>query len=95
MSKNRKKHQLIATITKAYLGYSKSKTYKNQPFYYLDILEQTQFGKNQQDVYAFANLVNKDVWNALASNSFKNKNYLLFCEKRTRGWRLRDWKEIS
>jgi hypothetical protein len=60
MSKKRKLHRLIVTITSTYQGLSKSKTYKNQPFYCLEVKEQTLFGERKETVYAFFNLVNKE-----------------------------------
>ncbi|WNE40936.1 MAG: hypothetical protein mread185_000393 [Mycoplasmataceae bacterium] len=95
MSKPRKQHQIIGNIDYAWLNYSRSPQYKNQPFYCLDITEQTQFNTVKQTVYGFANLVNESIWKSLETGSFKNKNYLFFCEKRTRGWKMRDWKEIN
>jgi len=60
MSQKRKLHQLIGTITSAYQGLSKSKTYKNQPFYYLNLEEETRLGKSKATVYAFFNLASKE-----------------------------------
>lgn len=94
MTKKRKLHQLIATITNAYQGISKSRQYKNQPFYCLDIIQSTLLGKRKETIYAFFNLVSKDFWKVLENYTFKNKKYSFWCEKRTRGWRLRDWEEL-
>jgi len=85
MSKKRKLHRLIVTITSAYQGLSKSKTYKNQPFYYLNLEEETILGKRKDAVYAFFNLTNKKFWQVLEKQAFKNQKYLFFCEKRNRG----------
>jgi hypothetical protein len=60
MTKKRKLHQLIGTIENAYQYSSKSKTYKNQPFYCLDIIQSTLLGKRKATIYAFFNLVSKD-----------------------------------
>ena len=60
MSKKRKLHQLIVTIISAYQGLSKNRMYKNQPFYYLNIEEETMFGKRKDAVYAFSNLTSKE-----------------------------------
>jgi hypothetical protein len=56
MTKKRKLHQLIVTITSAYQGLSKRK----EAFYYLNAEEETRFGKNEQIIYAFFNLISKD-----------------------------------
>ena len=95
MSKKRKLHQLIGTIKYCWSGTSKSKTYKNQPFYVLEIKEQTLLGKRKETIYAFFNLVSKDVWNTLEQENYQGKKYSFWCEKRTRGWRLKDWEEIK
>ena len=94
MSKKRKLHQLIGTIKHCWPGTSKSRLYKNQPFYVLEIKQQTLFGENKATIYVFPNLVNKVIWNTLKNNAFKNKKYSFWCEKRTRGWRLKSWEEI-
>ena len=94
MSKKRKLHQLIGTIKHCWPGTSKSRLYKNQPFYVLEIKQQTLLGERKATIYVFPNLVNKEVWNTLENNAFKNKKYSFWCEKRTRGWRLKSWEEI-
>jgi len=94
MSKKRKLHQLIGTIKHCWPGTSKSRLYKNQPFYVLEINQQTLFGEREETVYVFPNLVSKDLWNTLKNNAFKNKKHSFWCEKRTRGWRLKSWEEI-
>jgi len=94
MTKPRKLHQLVIAIENVWLGYSKSKQWKNQPFYCLDIIAENLLSKIKTRVYVFLNLVNKDVWNTLEQETFKNKKYLSWCEKRTRGWRLREWQEL-
>lgn len=94
MPKKRKLHQLIGTIKHAWLGTSKSRMYKNQPFYCLDILEETLLGKSKTVIYAFFNLTSQDFWKVLDKQTFRNKKYLFFCEKRTRGWRLKEVREL-
>ena len=94
MTKPRKLHQLTVTIENAWLGYANSKQWKNQPFYCLDIIHQTQWGEKQDTVYALANLVSKECWKVLQQKLFKGKKYLLFCENRARGWRLKEVKEL-
>jgi len=95
MSKPRKLHQLIITIEHAWLGQSKSQQWKNQPFYCLDVIHENLLTKIKTQVYVFLNLVSKNIWNTLEQETFKNKKYLAYCEKRTRGWRLREWQEIN
>ena len=95
MSKKRKLHQLIGAIKYCWLGISKSRTYKNQPFYSLEVELQSLFSKKKTDIYVFANLVSQGIWNTLKSATFKGKTYLFFCEKRVRGWRLKEWEEIT
>ena len=95
MAKKRKLHQLIGVIKHCWPGTSKSRMYKNQPFYCLEIKEQTLLGVRKQIIYAFYNLVAKEVWNILEQQNFKNKKYSFWCEKRTRGWRLKNWEEIN
>ena len=95
MSKKRKLHQLIGVIKYCWPGTSKSRLYKNQPFYVLEIKQQTLLGENKETIYVFNNLVNKEVWNILKNNAFENKKHSFWCEKRTHGWRLKEWEEIN
>lgn len=96
MTKKRKLHQLKGTINQAWLGASKSKPWKNQPLYCLEVTLLNLFrGKQETNLYAFPNLLSKGIWNTLEQRDFKNKTYLFFCEKRVRGWRLKDWEEIE
>ena len=96
MTKPRKLHQLSGTIKHCFLGKASSKgSHKNQPFYYLEITTHSLFiEKSKAILYAFPNLVSKDLWNTLEQQSFKDKKYLFWCEKRTRGWRLKEWKRL-
>jgi hypothetical protein len=96
MTKPRKLHQIPGIIKNCWLGQITSQgPYKNQPFYCLDILRESLFTKNHQEtIYAFPNLVSKDIWTTLEQEAYRDKKYLFCCEKRTRGWRLKNWEEI-
>lgn len=95
MSKSRKLHQLIGTIDYVILGYSKSKPWKNYPFYLLIIDSQSLFTETQKiNLYVFANLVSPTLWATLQAENYAEKKYSFWCEKRTRGWRLRNWEEL-
>jgi len=94
MSKKRKLHQLIGVIKHCWPGTSKSRTYKNQPFQVLEIKQRTLLGERKETIYVFFNLVNPVIWNALEQQTFKEQKYSFFCEKRTRGWRLKEIKEL-
>ena len=93
----RKLHQLIGTINHCFLGQVTSKSqYKGQPFYCLDILSQSLFTKNQKEtLYAFPNLVSSEVWKILEQRSYQDKKYDFYCEKRVRGWRLKEMGEVK
>ena len=95
MTKKRKLHQLIGTIKYCFPGQVTAQQWKNQPFYCLEITQQTLFTKTQQTIYAFPNLVSKEIWTTLETETYRNKKFLFSCEKRTRGWRLKNWEEIS
>jgi len=97
MTKPRKLHQLKGTITYAFLGKVTSKgPHQDQPFYLLTIQQESLFtGKKEASLYAFPNLVSKEIWTTLEQQIFKNQTYLFWCEKRTRGWRLKKWEEIK
>jgi hypothetical protein len=97
MSKKRKLHELKGTIKGCWPGQVNSKSqWRGQNFYCLDIVKQNLFTEQEKEtLYAFPNLVSKDLWKTLEQQSFKDKSYLFFCEKRVRGWRLKNWEEIS
>jgi len=95
MSKKRKLHELKGTIEYAFTGISKDKKWKNQPFYILEIKLENLFSEPKKTlIYVFPNLVSQDLWNTLKSEDYKGKKYLFFCEKRVRGWRLKNWEEL-
>jgi hypothetical protein len=97
MTKPRKLHQLIGTINHCFCGQVSAKSqHKGQPFYYLEITVQSLFTKNHQEtIYVFPNLVSQEIWNTLVQETYQHKTYLFFYEKRTRGWRLKNWELIS
>ena len=97
MSKKRKLHELKGIIQGCWPGQVTGKSqWKGRSFYFLEITTQNLFtGQSKQVLYAFPNLVSKEIWNILEQQTYLNKNYLFFCEKRTRGWRLKTWTEIK
>jgi hypothetical protein len=97
MTKKRKLHQIQGIIKGCWPGQVTSKgPHKNQPFYCLDILSQSLFTKSQKEtIYAFPNLVSQEIWKTLEQQTYQDKKFLFHCEKRTRGWRLKDWEEIN
>lgn len=95
MTKKRKLHELKGPIHFAWLGKSKSKIHKNQPFYGLEIEQANLLETRKTTLYVFPNLVSSEIWKILAQEEYENKQYLFYCEKRTRGWRLREWKELK
>jgi len=96
MTKPRKLHELKGTIKYCFPGQVTAKQWKNQPFYCLIIQQENLFTKSTEvNIYAFPNLVPKGLWNTLEQQSFKDKQYFFYCEKRTRGWRLMSWEKIE
>jgi len=92
----RKLHQLTGTIKHAYLGTSKSKSWKNHPFYLLVIQQESLFtGPVETNLYVFPSQVPLAVWTILEQRTFETKKYQFFCEKRVRGWRLKGMEELS
>jgi hypothetical protein len=97
MTKKRKLHQLIGTINYCFSGQVTSQgPHHRQPFYCLTIQQESLFtSKKETSIYAFPNLVSPAIWKTLETETYQNKKYLFSCEKRTRGWRLKEWAEIS
>jgi len=92
----RKLHQLKGTIKACWPGQVTSQNqYQGQNFYCLEILSQNLFTTKKEMLYAFPNLVAKEIWTTLTQQTFQDKTYLFWCEKRTRGWRLKSWEELS
>ena len=85
----------MGAIKYCFLGKVTARQWKNQPFYYLEINSESLFSNSSEIIYAFANLVSKEIWTTLAQRTFSEKKYSFWCEKRTRGWRLKDWTEIK
>ena len=95
MSQKRKLHELKGTILFSWPGKSKSKIYKNQPFYVLEVELENLFSEPKKtQIYVFFNLVSEEVWKELEAEKYKGEKYLFFCEKRVRGWRLKELKEL-
>jgi hypothetical protein len=98
MTKERKLHQLTGTIKGSYSGLvtNKKSPHKGRSFYILEIKEQNLFGPpSTKVIYAFYNLVSPKIWTILEQKNYQDKIYHFFCEKRVRGWRLKEMKEIE
>ena len=96
MSRKRKLHQLTGQIKGCYPGQVNPKSqYQGQTFYCLEIIVPSLFTPTNQTLYAFPNLVAQEILTTLEKQEFKNKIYHFFFEKRVRGWRLKDWEELS
>jgi hypothetical protein len=62
MTKTRKLHELSGTIQYCLPGQVSSKgPHQNQPFYYLEIQVESIFTSRSESIYAFQNLVSKEV----------------------------------
>ncbi|SRR6266487_5398793 len=97
MTKKYKLHQLTGTIKGCYPGQtSKKGSYKNQPFYVVEITSKSLFcSPSAETIYVFPNLVSEEIWQVLEQRNYKEKTYHFFCEKRVRGWRLKEWEEVK
>ena len=96
MSKKSKLHQLTGQIKGCYPGQVNSKSqWGGQTFYCLDIVIESLFNSTKATLYAFPNLVSKEVLKTLEQRTYTSKKYLFTYEKRVRGWRLKGWEEIA
>ena len=97
MAKKRKLHQLKGIIEGAWPGQVSSKSpYRGQKLYCLDVLTTSLFhSSSKETIYVFPNLVPPKIWTVLEQESWRGKKYLFYCEKRVRGWRLKEWEEIE
>ena len=92
--KSRKTHLLLGSISTAWSAKSADPKYKNIPYWTLYIQVENIHGSHLEKVYVLTNLVPPTIPQTLEQQTYQGKKYQLECEKRVRGWRLRNWREI-
>lgn len=95
LKKNRKTHLLLGCISTAWKANPTPPEYKTTPYWTLFVEVENLLGSTTHKVYVFPHQVPGAVITTLETHTYQNKKYYLECEKRVRGWRLRNWKEIS
>jgi len=75
----------MGAIKYCFLGKVTARQWKNQPFYYLEINSESLFSNSSEIIYAFANLVSKEIWNTLTQRIFLRKNILFGVKKECGG----------
>jgi hypothetical protein len=93
-TKPRKTHLLVGQIQTAFSAKSTDPNYKNTPYWTLYVQVENLYTSRQEKVYVFPNLVPKQIPSTLAEQTYQGKKYYLECEKRVRGWRLKNWKVL-
>ena len=93
--KKRKTHLLLVSIQTAWSAKSTAPEYKTTPYWTLFVQVENLLGSSQEKVYVFPNLVPPTIPRTLEQQTYQGKKYWLECEKRVRGWRLKDWRELE
>ena len=92
--KTRKTHLLLGSISTAWKANPTSPEYKSTPYWTLFVEVENLLSSTSQRVYVFPDQVPAGVIQTLQTQNYQGKKYYLECEKRVRGWRLRNWKEV-
>jgi hypothetical protein len=95
LPKPRKTHLLLGSIQTAWSDKSTAPQYKNTLYWTLFVQVENIYGSNLEKVYVLTNLVPPIIPQTQEQQVFHGKKYQWECEKRVRGWRLKNWKEIS
>ena len=94
VKKSRKTHLLLGSISTAWSTKSTDPKYKGVIIWILYVEIENSFNPIQEKVYVFTNLVSETIIQTLEQQTYQGKRYKLECEKRVRGWRLKDWREV-
>jgi len=93
--KSRRTHLLLGQIQTAWSAKSTASQYKNTPYWTLFVQVEDITSSYQEKVYVLTNLVPPTITQTLEQQAYRGKKYQLECEKRTRGWRLKNWREVK
>ncbi len=93
--KPRKTHLLLGSIQTAWSAKSTAPEHKNTLYWTLFVQVENLLDSSQEKVYVLTNLVPPTITQTLEQQTYQGKRYQLECEKRVRGWRLVNWREIS
>ena len=93
--KPRKTHILLGSIQTAWSAKPSDPQYKTNPYWTLFVQTENLLANRLEKIYVFTNLVPPSIPQTLAQQAYQSKKYQLECEKRVRGWRLKNWKEIE
>lgn len=93
--KKRRTHLLLGSIQTAWSAKPAEPQYKNTPYWTLFVQVENISHNHLEKVYVFPNLVPPQIPQTLEQQTYQNKKYFLECEKRVRGWRLKNWKEVE
>ena len=72
--------------------YSKANPFHGQAYYKLKVLTEDN---EKPTFFVYPNLVNPTIWKAIIHSHYVDKRYLLYGEKRKKGFILRDWQELK
>lgn len=90
----RKTHLLLGSISTAWSDNPTTPKYKSTPYWTLFVEVENIWNSVPQKVYVFPHQVQPVIIQTLEQQAYQGKKYYLECEKRVRGWRLRNWKEV-
>ena len=72
--------------------YDKANPFYGQSYFKLKVLTVDQ---EKLTFFVYPNLVNSTIFQAIKESQYVDKRYLLYAEKRKKGFLLHSWKELS
>ena len=90
-----KLHELTGQITSKELRkvYNKKSPYYGNICYKLQAIIENK--KEKKNLFIYPNLVSLKIFQIIEKSQYIDQRYLFFCEKKTRGWVLHDWKILE
>ena len=92
---NLKIHNLTGIITnqEPYKVYHKDSPYHGNQCYKLQAVIEGEL--KREKLFVYPNLVSKEILHTIEQVQYIDKRYLLFCEKKAKGWVLHNWQELQ
>jgi hypothetical protein len=90
-----KLHELTGQIIQKELRkvYDKKSPYQGNTHYKCQVLIENR--KKEESLFVYPNLVSSEIFQIVKQSQYIDKRYLLFCEKKTKGWVLHRWEELQ
>lgn len=96
--KSDKIHNLTGMIIhkESYKVYNKSSSYRGNHCYKLQIVVIKDSQQREKEIlFIYPNLVSPEIISTIEQIQYLDKRYIFFCEKKSKGWVLHDWKKLE